>query len=105
MKGDLARALNIPGGRPGLLIEHIASNSPAAKIGLRAGDIKAEVLGRNLILGGDIILEVFNLAIGPPENHEQFRLRLSELPTGSEVRMLLLRDGEIVEHVGLLPPR
>ncbi|WP_394747185.1 S1C family serine protease [Spongiimicrobium salis] len=47
--------LNIPGG---LLIQKVAKGSPASKAGLRGGTITANVLGRSLLLGGDIILEI-----------------------------------------------
>lgn len=47
--------LNLPGG---LLVQKVAKGSPASKAGLRGGTITANVLGRSLLLGGDIILEI-----------------------------------------------
>ena len=41
----------------GLLIQHIAKGSPADKAGLRGGSIPARILGRDVLLGGDLILE------------------------------------------------
>lgn len=42
----------------GILIQSIAKGSPAEKAGLRAGYIKASVNGRDIYLGGDIILAI-----------------------------------------------
>lgn len=48
--------LNIPTG--GVLIQNVAVNSPAAKAGLRGGYISANVAGREILFGGDIILQI-----------------------------------------------
>lgn len=50
--------LNIPTG--GVLIQNVAVNSPAAKAGLRGGYISANVAGREILFGGDIILQIGN---------------------------------------------
>ncbi len=48
--------VNIPTG--GVLIQNVAVNSPAAKAGLRGGYISANVAGREILFGGDIILQI-----------------------------------------------
>lgn len=53
-----AKLLNVPPPGEGMLIERVAKNSPAALIGLKGGTTRATIQEENLILGGDIILEV-----------------------------------------------
>lgn len=48
--------INISNG--GLLVQSVAANSPAEKAGLRGGFIQANVTGREILFGGDIILQV-----------------------------------------------
>lgn len=54
---DLARLfnLNLSGG---LLVQKVAKASPADKAGLQGGTISANVNGRPILLGGDIILQI-----------------------------------------------
>ncbi len=56
-KEDFERIFNLPL-QGGMLIQSIAKGSPAEKAGLRPGYIKAKINGRNIILGGDIILSI-----------------------------------------------
>lgn len=42
----------------GVLVQHIAKGSPAAKAGLKAGDVTATINGKELLLGGDIIISI-----------------------------------------------
>jgi S1-C subfamily serine protease len=93
--GELARALNTPDGRPGLLVERVAAGSPADAIGLRPGSVRITVAGREMMIGGDIVLSVMGIDIGPDANHEQIRLRLSELKPGDEMTMVVLREGKV----------
>jgi serine protease Do len=55
---EYARLFNLPIQNGGLLIQRVAVNSPAAKAGLRGGYISANVAGREILFGGDIILQV-----------------------------------------------
>jgi serine protease Do len=41
----------------GLLIERVAKGSPADKAGLRGGSVPSRMLGRDFLLGGDLIME------------------------------------------------
>jgi serine protease Do len=41
----------------GLLIERVAKGSPADRAGLRGGSIPSRMLGRDFLLGGDLIVE------------------------------------------------
>lgn len=58
LKGEELAALfnlDISGG---LLIQKVASSSPADKAGLRGGSILANIGGRSILFGGDIILKI-----------------------------------------------
>jgi serine protease Do len=57
IEGDLVRALNLPQGA-GFLVQRVAQGSPAWREGIRAGTLRTQIEGEELLLGGDIILEV-----------------------------------------------
>jgi S1-C subfamily serine protease len=40
----------------GLLIERVAKGSPADKAGLQGGSVQARMLGRDFLLGGDLVI-------------------------------------------------
>ena len=42
----------------GLLIQRVAKGSPAEKAGLRGGSLPARILNRDILLGGDLIVEM-----------------------------------------------
>lgn len=44
----------------GVLVQNIAKGSPADKAGLRAGDVKAIINGKEFLLGGDVIVSIEN---------------------------------------------
>jgi len=45
-----------PGG--GVLVEHVAEGSPAARAGLHGGNVTAKIQGEELFLGGDLIIQL-----------------------------------------------
>jgi len=49
-----------------------------------------------LLVGGDIVLSVLDMRIGD-SSYEAIQERLTALPTGSLVRLTVLRDGQRVE--------
>jgi S1-C subfamily serine protease len=92
--GQVARALNLPQ-EVGLMVQQIAAESPAARIGLKAGTIPGTIEGKSFLLGGDIILAVQGREIGT-ETYEALQARLRGLPVGSVITVEVLRDGQRV---------
>jgi S1-C subfamily serine protease len=93
LSGDLARALNVP--QPvGILVQRIAENSPAAKMGLKAGKLKSRVEDRELILGGDIILEVQGINLSEDDSLERLRKMLQGVGPGEEIAIIVWRNGQ-----------
>ena len=101
VSGDMARALNLPGVRAGLLVQRIASRSPAERLGLHGGWLPALVGGEQLMLGGDIILAVEGVTLETPNAYDTIRQRLIAARTGnSEIHLSVLRSGEKLELTG-----
>ncbi len=97
--GQVARALNLP--QPvGLMVQQVAADSPAARMGLRPGVIPATIEGKALLLGGDIILAVQERELGS-ETYEALQARLRSLPAGSTISVVILREGRSVTLSGL----
>jgi S1-C subfamily serine protease len=99
LTGRLARALNLA--QPvGVLVQQVAADSPASRIGLRPGVIPASVEGKSLLLGGDIILAVQGRPMGE-ESYEALQERMSRLPRGSAITVTVLREGQEVTLSGV----
>jgi len=99
---DLARVLNLP--QPnGLLVQRVADDSAAAKLGIRGGTMKATIAGTELVLGGDIILESVGVQIVDAASRQKIRDRLGQLKTGDPIRVKVLRGGQVVELSGQMP--
>jgi len=103
LEGRLAGVLNVPQGA-GILVQRVAKNSPAAVLGLRAGQYSLKVEDQEVLLGGDIILSVNGTSVGETDHTvEQIdRLPSREQP-GDAIRMTVLRAGQIVKLVGKMP--
>ena len=85
-----------------MLIERVAKNSPAALIGLKGGTTRATIQGENLILGGDIILEVQGIPFSI-QNYEKIRDLLT-LGSTDTIRVKILRAGEQLELKAVTSP-
>src|SRR5207253_2484002 len=82
----LARVLNLP--QPnGLLVQRVADDSAAAKLGIRGGTMKATIAGTDLILGGDIILESAGIQVVDMVSRQKIRDRLAHLKSGDPIRV------------------
>jgi serine protease Do len=100
LSGNLARVLNLPPPGAGLLIEKIASGSPAERLGLRAGTLPATIGDDDLILGGDIVLAVQGISLGDPNGYLLVRHTLSEARPGESVTVTILRSGTTLSLTG-----
>ena len=96
LTGELARAFNVP--QPvGVLVQQVAERSPAARLGLRAGNIRAEIDGTPIVLGGDVVLEVQGIQVAGTESYQSMKARISALRKGEELKVKVLREGRVVE--------
>ena len=99
LSDDLARLFNVP--QPsGVLIQRVAAGSPGALLGLRSGTIQAKILDQELILGGDIVLEVGDIEMNSnPTTEDATDQYLRGLPVGAPIRIKILRGGKVVTLV------
>ena len=80
----------------GLLVQRVARGSPADKAGIRGGTIPAEIAGRELLLGGDLILEMG----GQEACHAACLVQsASQIRQHDHIRVKLLRGGKLMEVV------
>ena len=97
---EVARALNVPGAA-GLLVQHVAADSPAQRLGLRGGFLSAIVGTGTFLIGGDIVIAVDGIALGAPDAQETIRRRLIEMHRrGNPIHLTVLRGGELLELSG-----
>ena len=92
----LARLLNqdLEGG---LLVTRVAKGSPAERAGLRGGWVPAEFLGQDVLLGGDLILELN----GQVACHSECLLRAADrLGSANKIPVTFMRDGKL-QHTTL----
>jgi S1-C subfamily serine protease len=96
LTGDLAKALNVP--QPaGLLVQRVADGSPASRAGILAGSMRANIAGEDLLLGGDIVLEVNGLAYQESnESYSKIYASLTKLKVGDCIVIKVFRQGQVV---------
>ena len=93
LSGMHAKVFNLPQ-ETGVLVQRVASKSPGEKLGLRPGFLPARIGDQELLLGGDIILEVDGIQVGDPKTEEAIRDHLAGLEPGTEVTITVFRHGQ-----------
>ena len=102
VSGDLAEYLNLPQ-RFGLLVEEVAKRSPAEAIGLRPSRVVAKVDGRDIPLGGDIVLAAMGIQLVDETSFQKVRERWGQLRSGDEMTFRVFRAGRVIDLKGRLP--
>ena len=97
LTNELARIFNVP--QPaGLLVQRAAENSPASDLRIIAGTIPTNIGGTDLVVGGDIILEVAGIPIVEDwKTLDQIQTALGNLQTGEKYSLKVLRGGAVME--------
>jgi serine protease Do len=102
ISGPIAQILNVP--QPSAyLVKKVARGSISAALGLRGGAALATIMGEELVVGGDIILNVQGIPVGDVADHRRVRDILDTLPPGREFTMTVLRLGKVIELKGRHP--
>jgi serine protease Do len=96
LTGDLAAIFNVPA-PAGFLVKTVAQDSMAWNMGLQGGDRIVTIGGKELALGGDIILSVHGIPVVSEDNIEKIRNTLAGLPPGTPFKMSVLRAGRVIE--------
>lgn len=78
----------------GLLIERVAKGSPADKAGLRGGSVAARMLGRDFLLGGDLVISFGTEAACSSECLVDAHRRFSD---SNRLPVTFLRGGIVLE--------
>ncbi len=92
----LAKILNVPQSA-GYLVQHVAHNSIAYKLGIQGGSIPTTIYETHFLLGGDIIIEMLGVTIeNKPDTFKNIRKKLSLLNRGDEITVKVLRKGKII---------
>ncbi len=102
VSGELAEFLNLP--QPfGMLVEEVAKNSPGEAVGLRPSRVVAKLEGRNVPLGGDVVLAAMGIPLDNEASFDKLRERQALLRTGDEMTFKVLRAGRVIELKGRVP--
>ncbi|OIQ22509.1 MAG: hypothetical protein BM557_00545 [Flavobacterium sp. MedPE-SWcel] len=93
---EVARILNIPQDT-GVLITKVSSKGTAAKIGLRGGFIPSVIGDMELLLGGDILLEIAGVKLVDQEAIYSLRDKMKAIKVGEKFSIVILRQGLVSE--------
>jgi serine protease Do len=101
--GEIAEILNVP--QPaGYLVKTVARGSPAWLAGVQGGDRIARVNGEDIVVRGDIILEVGGVEFGPGEAvMQQIRERMEDVKSGGTLMLKILRTGKVLDLTVRVP--
>ena len=89
---DQARALNLP--EVGILVQRVVSGSAAAASGLKAGTIPAKVGNQDLLLGGDVIMEINGLVCAEPHDFRELSEAARDTREDHGYAMRVMRRGQ-----------
>jgi serine protease Do len=106
--GAMAKALNLP--QPaGVLVQRIGDGSVGSQLGINPGTLRATIHGMDILLGGDVILTVNNIAIIDPssaqslgsftsdENYERIYDSVAALKPGDPLVVTVFREGKVLK--------
>jgi serine protease Do len=89
---DLAQAMNLKSDQHGALVAAVVSGGPADKAGLKAGTTTVTLNGRDVQVGGDVIVAVDGNAINNFDALVAYQTRSTK--PGQEVTLTILRGGQ-----------
>ncbi len=99
LTGDLAAIFNVPA-PAAFLVKTVAQDSMAWNMGLQGGDRIVTISGREIAVGGDIILSVDGIPVVSEDNIEKIRNRLAGAQWGTPFKMTVLRAGKVIDLTG-----
>ena len=102
--GEIANVFNVPQDM-GLLVQKVATNSPADLAGIRPGVYNMDIEGNKVLAGGDIILKVGDFTMSPNVDQIAMRDSFAAMKSGSQVTLKILRDGHVLDLILIAPEK
>ena len=99
LTGNLAATFNVPA-PAAFLVKTVAQGSMAWNMGIQGGDRIVTIDGKEIAVGGDIILSVDGIPVVSEDNIEKIRNRLAAAPPGTLFKVTALRAGKVIELTG-----
>lgn len=94
---ELSEAFNLTQ-EMGILVQRVAENSPAARMGIRSGAVYAQIGNKTLVLGGDVILDVAGIPISKREDtYAKIKNRLNSMSETDLLKITVLRGGAVLQ--------
>jgi S1-C subfamily serine protease len=100
--GEVANVFNVPQ-EMGLLVQKVATNSPADLAGIRPSVYNMDIEGNKILAGGDIILKVGKYTMSPDLDQVALRKDFANMAPGTQVNIQVLRDGHIIDLILIAP--
>jgi len=106
--GAMAKAINLPQSA-GVLVQRIGDGSIGSHLGINPGTLRVTIQGTDLLLGGDVILSVNNIAVVDPsaaqflgnltsdENYERIYNSVATLKPGDPLVVTVFREGKVLK--------
>jgi S1-C subfamily serine protease len=89
---ELAEAMGLESSQRGVLVVEVVADSPAADAGLQGSDQQVQISGRDVEVGGDIIVAINGQAVNEFEDLVTYLARSTSV--GETVTLTIVRDGK-----------
>src|SRR5262252_3760100 len=100
---DMHDLLNVPNNMRSYLVKSVAKGSPGDVAGLRGGNRVVTIDGKQMVVGGDVLLSVDGILADSAANLMKIRDQLAARKSGAPIRSTILRAGKIIELTGTVP--
>jgi S1-C subfamily serine protease len=102
LTGAMAELFNVPQAGA-ILVQKVATQSPAGGMGIRGGAYRAEIEGQDILLGGDIILAFNGVKLDCENGLTEGRKQLARLRQKAPYTISIYRAGKVVELQAVVP--
>jgi len=102
LTAELGEIFNVPGGA-GYLVKTVAKGSPAWDAGILGGDRTATIGGQEIVVRGDVILEMAGIRVRTVDDLPKIREKLGEMKSGQPFTASVLRAGKMITLTGKVP--
>jgi S1-C subfamily serine protease len=99
---DIANAIGLQEAR-GFLVINVVEGGPAHRAGIQGGDVLAQIGGREIVLGGDVILAVDNVPMRKID--DLLGYLEASIEVGRTITLTIWRDGELRQLTATLGAR